>query len=354
MKTLTEDNFNWLQVEISAVCQAGCIDCNRWRPQGGFDNWQPGQPTEWQLNSTYPHLNKYYQTNDWLTHLEKFSSIKHLQLIGNMGDPMTHPYIIEVCAIIKKTFPNCKIDMSTNGGIGSVDNFEKLAEMNVEITFAIDGLQDTNHIYRRGVEWKKVEQRFKTFINAGGRAQWQWVDFPHTRHQIETARQLSQQWGFDVFDVKSRFTHDPKFDQSIIDASKQPVNLKSRHREESLSKSQLEQDYQSALDEFQNYFVEPKCVDVPNTDYHHPCPHLNVDGTLWPCCYTANIPFHASPHVRNWWQSVTKHFPIGWNSLFNHTPIEILNSEWWQTVLPSSWQSNTNLVCLHHCGKCKD
>ena len=180
----------WLQVEISAACQAGCIDCARWVPQGGWDQWEQGTVPQFHLNSANPHINQVYDVARWRDHIQMFDPLKHVNLCGNMGDPMAHPHIAEVCKIIQQYHAHASISISTNGGIGSVNNYVQLAELDVCIHFAIDGLEDTNHIYRRGVDWHKVKQRFTAFIDAGGTAKWQWVDFPHTRHQIDRARQL--------------------------------------------------------------------------------------------------------------------------------------------------------------------
>lgn len=347
---ITTDNFKWLQVEISAFCQAGCIDCNRWRPRGGYLAWETGTPTEWQLNGDHPHMNSVYDVAVWRQHIQQFHSVRHLQFVGNMGDPMAHPHIVECCEIVRKHLPNCTVDISTNGGLGQIETYVKLANLGVEVTFAIDGLEDTNHIYRRGVDWHKAKQRFTAYIQAGGQAQWQWVDFPHTRHQIDTARQLAKQWGFNVFDVRPRYTPDQKFDSAIIAASSQPVDLRSRHQ--NLQQDDLDQQYRHMLEEMSHLRVEPRCANVPDVDYYHPCPHINVDGTLWPCCFTANIPFHASPAIQHWWQKVSSNFPNHWNSLSHFTPQQILESEWWSQLLPDSWKTNTNRVCLEQCGGC--
>ena len=352
MNHLSLDNFKWLQVEISAFCQAGCIDCNRWRPRGGYLDWSVGAPTTWQLNGDYAHMNSMYSVDRWHQHIKQFPDVRHLQFVGNMGDPMAHPHIVECYEIVKSLLPQCRLDMSTNGGLGQIETYQQLARLGVEITFAIDGLEDTNHIYRRGVEWHKVKQRFTAFIEAGGRAQWQWVDFPHTRHQIDTARQLAKDWGFDVFDVRTRYTQDKNFDRAIVEASVQPVDMKSRHQDLDHSHIDLDQQYQQMLQDRSHLEVEPRCVNVPDVDYHHPCPHINADGTLWPCCYTANLSFHASPEIKHWWKTISKHFPDHWNSLDHHTPQQILESEWWSQLLPNSWKNHTNVVCLEHCGRC--
>ena len=129
-------------------------------------------------------------------------------------------------------------------------HFKQLAHMGAEISFAMDGLEDTNHIYRRGVDWNKVKTRFQTFIEEGGKAQWQWIEFPHNKHQIDEGRRLAEEWGFDSFDLRQRFTQDDLFDKSIVMASSQPVNLNSQHKENALDKQRLVTDYQEKIEKY--------------------------------------------------------------------------------------------------------
>ena len=83
---------------------------------------------------------------------------------GNHGDPMMNPDIVKLCDVGKS------IELATNGGIGRLEDYEQLAKNRVYITFGIDGLEDTNHLYRQGVKWDNLMKRVKTFISAGGQA----------------------------------------------------------------------------------------------------------------------------------------------------------------------------------------
>ena len=335
-----------LQVEITSLCQAGCIDCNRWRPH------QTEHDTQWQINGVHPHMQKYYPLNDWKQHIGSFESIKHIQFCGNMGDPMAHPDIVQICKETKKIFPDIFLDISTNGGLGRLENYLALAGLGVNITFAVDGLEDTNHIYRRGVIWKKVSERFRAFIDAGGSASWQYIVFPHNEHQVSEARKLSKQWGFKNFEVRERFTKEETFDKQIVESSTQPVDLQTRHQEKYYTKQQLSFTYDKNLEQYEDCKIVPGCTVVSEDDWHHPCPQINVDGTLWPCCYTATLPFHISQSTRQWYKSTTSHMQDGWNSLYHHTPEQIISSEWWQEILPTSWKNKTSLICFRHCGEC--
>ena len=57
-----------------------------------------------------------------------------------------------------ETNPNIKITVHTNGGIRPPKWWSDLAKTynNLSVVFSIDGLEDTNHIYRRKVVWGRV------------------------------------------------------------------------------------------------------------------------------------------------------------------------------------------------------
>ena len=68
--------------------------------------------------------------------------------------------------------------------------------------FSIDGLEDTNHIYRVGVQFEKVIQNAKAYIDAGASAHWDMLVFDHNKHQVEQCKQLADKMGFTWFRSK--------------------------------------------------------------------------------------------------------------------------------------------------------
>ena len=45
-------------------------------------------------------------------------------------------------------------------------------------------------------------QSAQAFINAGGRAEWDFLVFRHNEHQVESARKLAKEMGFAKFYVR--------------------------------------------------------------------------------------------------------------------------------------------------------
>ena len=97
------------------------------------------------------------------------------------------------------------LSMNTNGGARDVGWWKELAKVlkkPAAVIFSVDGLADTNHLYRQGVVWDHVEQNMRAFIEAGGRARWDFIVFDHNQHQVDEARLLSERWGVERFVVK--------------------------------------------------------------------------------------------------------------------------------------------------------
>ena len=53
------------------------------------------------------------------------------------------------------------------------------------IVFSVDGLEDTNHIYRRGVKWEKLFANMKAYSETGAMGIWEFLIFDHNKHQVE-------------------------------------------------------------------------------------------------------------------------------------------------------------------------
>jgi len=190
-------NFNdikILQLEISNYCNAACPQC----PRNFFGGRTLSNLPLHKL--TFAEFKKLFSS-------ELLTSLQQVYFCGTYGDPLTHPDIVNMCGYIKDLNPNINVTLHTNGGVGKISTFTKLASIVDCIAFGIDGLEDTNHLYRRNVRWHRVVENTKAFIEAGGNAEWDFIVFAHNQHQVNDARELSKKLKFNRFNVKktSRF-----------------------------------------------------------------------------------------------------------------------------------------------------
>ena len=70
------------------------------------------------------------------------------------------------------------------------------------MVFSIDGLEDTNHVYRKNSNWNKLIKNATAFIDAGGHAHWDMLVYAHNQHQVNQCEQLAQSLGFTWFRAK--------------------------------------------------------------------------------------------------------------------------------------------------------
>lgn len=250
-----------LHIEASSYCNARCPGC----PRNGY-----GYPLEGLFKQTHLDLLKYEQI------LAKYPDLITINFCGNHGDPMMHPEIVKLCEPSK-----IKFSIATNGSIGRLDSYIALAKLGVEITFGIDGLENTNHLYRQGVIWNNLMSRVKTFIDAGGQAIWQFIKFQHNMDQIEEARSLSTQLGFKQFDpIDVGRNHMPAIqpDKTIShwilppDKNAKPTNF------------DVDQYIKMRTDPKTTYYSNRK-IKAISCEHLGGSTYVNSEGELFPCCY---------------------------------------------------------------------
>ena len=178
-----------LDLETSSLCNALCPVCNR-RANGGLKNTS--------FKETYVSIEKF---KEWFSD-DFIKQLYGLSMCGNYGDSMTNPDLIPILTYAKSVNPNLRITMNTNGSGRNPEFWQSLGELIGKrgiLTFSVDGLEDTNHLYRKGTNWSKIMMAMKNFIKGGGRARWEFLVFKHNQHQIAEARALADELGFDKF-----------------------------------------------------------------------------------------------------------------------------------------------------------
>ena len=187
-------NIQSLQLEISSHCNVACPQC----PRNHY-----GGPTVADL----PLINWSLQDLKNILDIDFINQLEFIYFCGTYGDPMFNKNIVDMCSWLKTANPKLQIGIHTNGSLGRPGQYQELAQLADFMAFGIDGLEDTNHLYRRNASWNRLMNNVQTFIDSGGCAHWDFIVFEHNQHQVEGARLLSQQLGFNTFNVKktSRF-----------------------------------------------------------------------------------------------------------------------------------------------------
>ena len=171
-----------LEFGITSHCNAGCSGCDR------TDNNTRKARQDLKLIHT-PTI-KIKQCID--NAIEYFPGIKSIVFCGTRGDPMMHPDIEE---LIEYVCQRLHLKINTNGSIKSPEFYKRIANIHLKIVFAIDGLEDTNHIYRYGTSWDNIWNNLTSYCNAGGYAHWDFLVWEHNWHQIPKVKQICNNLG---------------------------------------------------------------------------------------------------------------------------------------------------------------
>jgi MoaA/NifB/PqqE/SkfB family radical SAM enzyme len=186
------DTIGSLHIELSSICNSICPGCPR------FVTHSPNVEVE--LSEINVDQFKMWFPESFL------KKIREINFCGNFGDPMAASdieNILQYCSDVKLP----KIEIRTNGGLRSSSLWENIGKIFAKnplwvMTFSIDGLEDTNHLYRRNVSWEKIKKNVQAFNSQKGHSKWEYLIFRHNEHQINEAKTLAKEWGFSEFQSK--------------------------------------------------------------------------------------------------------------------------------------------------------
>jgi MoaA/NifB/PqqE/SkfB family radical SAM enzyme len=249
--------------------------------------------------------------------------------------------------------------MNTNAGAKNEEWWRQLAEVFGRmgaVIFSVDGLRDTNHLYRQGVVWDNVERNMRAFIDAGGRARWDYLIFEHNQHQVEEAEALANEWGCEKFMKKKtgRFiTQDSKkkeSHQAVNRKGKETQELKkpdAKYLNKALSKQDVIINKYGTMDAY--YDAAPIVCKVKKENSLF----ITAEGLALPCCWTAGRMYkwwHKNPKVEQIWDFIPDKSVLdarkGLSKVFDTGIFEDIQNSWSK---PSCGDGKLK-VCSMKCG----
>jgi organic radical activating enzyme len=192
----------------------------------------------------------------------------NVSMCGNNGDPIYHSEFLELCQKFKDN--NCSLHIHTNGSAKTKAWWEKLKNILTKddcITFALDGLEDTNHLYRKNAKWDSIMTAVKTLKNKDFKMVWQFIPFKHNQHQIYDASNLSKELGFDEFNL---LPSDRWLGNKELMPDREYVDNYYEHQKAVL----IDKNYESGM--------EPTCIknELPSNYLY-----IDAEGDFYPCCW---------------------------------------------------------------------
>jgi MoaA/NifB/PqqE/SkfB family radical SAM enzyme len=292
------------------------------------------------------------------------SQLRYMFMCGNLGDPIIARDCLEIFQYFRTHNPKMKLGMNTNGGARTEQWWHDLAGIfgdNGIVTFSIDGLEDTNHIYRQGVNWSHIMRSAKAFIGAGGQARWDFLVFGHNEHQVEEARELSKDLGFKDFISKKtgRFitaNTQPKDKHEAVNMKGEQTSTLKKPSEKHQNAALLKQN--AVLEKYGSMEAYYNAVPVSCKVKGEKSLFITAEGLAMPCCWTAGRMYkwwHIDPKKEQIWRFIDKvggkealdARSNGLKAVFNTGIFDDIAQSW---GLPSTEQGKLK-VCSMKCGK---
>lgn len=262
-----------------------------------------------------------------IDHLVDFVGVNaNINMCGNNGDPIYHSKFHTLCQKLKDN--NCKIDITTNGSAKSKKWWKKLNDIldeNDTVTFSIDGLEDTNHLYRKNAKWKSIMNAVEVLQKRRCNMHWKFIVFKHNQHQIKQAKELSVKLNFDSF----RLEHSDRWlGKKDLMPDREFVDTYYQHQHQVL----IDPNYKTKM--------QPYCLvnNKPSRNLY-----IDAEGDFYPCCWIGTHRYKYkslfTPKERKW-------------NIQNNTLNGILDNNKVKIFFESTKQfTSANNCCKIQCGQ---
>lgn len=322
--------INVLQLEISTNCNLFCKGCVR------TNKFEYGKS----VNPALPEKNQFLDPRiiEQVLNSNACKKLKEIQFCGTIDDPLTHPKLLDILDIIYKR-PEIKIQLHTNASLRNPEYFREIAKRmrpKSEIMFSIDGLEETNHLYRIGANWNKIIENAKAFIDAGGQAVWQYIEFPWNEQDTENAEKLAREMGFKRFKWRK-------------DRSGTPADEMIPKYIEFYKKT-----YQKNWKEFINTDKIKKVHDsIDCFSRSDRMFFIGYNGEVWPCCFLHNGKWQQDGKYSQYHERFEGNYGKNWNNLYHYSFDDIFNHQFYQDDLTASWSSKKHGIgCKDRITRC--
>ena len=365
------ENVKRLHIELSSRCNASCPACSR--------NYSGG-PVADGLELTDLSLSDIKR----MVPVEIANNLVGINFCGNVGDPGMAPDLIPILEYFREQSPKIVQQLRTNGGMRNEKFWTTLGNFFVKqppprdnhlfskagVVFSVDGLEDTNHIYRRGVVWEKLIRNMRAYSATGAFAVWEWLLFEHNEHQVEEARIIAKELGFE-FIVKNPLGFG-EYEDSIsgmnvygkdgdYEYTIWPTKY-TGHRKEPLFGNKVDFSYMNRLTipilpEFSKELEknsEIVCKSIEHSESKEI--YISANGYMLPCCFLGGVfgQFHSS-YSRYQFNKMINDYGLDVFNLKNQSMLDIIQGPDFSKFFLDGWKADTIengklLYCLETCG----
>ena len=361
------EDIKSVHLELSTLCNSICPWCPRYR------NFSPNiNPNITEGSYSLDRFKKHFP-KDFIERIEFWT------FAGDYGDPCTASEILLIIEYIL-SIKDCAIQINTNGGMRTTGFWHELGKLMREdrdklftpyqkryVIFSVDGLEDTNHIYRRNVRWNKVINAMRAYSNTGARGIWEFLKFKHNEHQTTAAGELAKELGFEIRfknpngfeggpmpardkDYKVEYYIEPAEGRTIT-----PIKETTKEFIDLINTDKIQyDDFRSRVESF--YKDRTSCINCSARTFGAGNEvRINFDGTVWPCSFFGHL---SKKYLKDRYVSTVHQWQIHdifkdiKNNLDDMTLKDILDSDPFKGVY-DKWEGNKIMLCSDNCGETK-
>lgn len=374
--------YSKIHCELTNLCNAACPSCPR--NIGGAD---------------------IHQSDDWVDNyvtLEQFKlwwkdgsndNVRHFWVNGNYGDLIMNPESLEIIDYVSSWKNIEYIHINTNGSARNQTWWQNLTQILKRVDkhlvdFAIDGLEDTHHLYRQNTSWQRIIDNAKTVIAAGGHARWTMTQFKENMHQVDTCRELAYSLGFKEFatrvstrhiDGKHTAVFNNKFENihnlhhvsvndqvPLLSLEDSVKSIQKRKKDYDISNKLLEKSKEYRLNFIRNRYEEKfkksyKLGTVGEVDCMYPLQgslYIDSFGNVWPCCFMGHAIHSGSRYAKQMLMTYVSETgkSVDDQSLSNRSLTEILADStslvnYVTGIIKGPFEIDKAYICYDFCGK---
>jgi MoaA/NifB/PqqE/SkfB family radical SAM enzyme len=192
---------------------------------------------------------------------ESGKKIKKFILCGDYGDSIYYPNLLE---LIERFRNQVSFNIVTNGSRQTTKFWKNLSDLLTTedtVTFSIDGLEPTNHLYRVNSDWASIMQGVDIISQGPAQMHWKTIVFQFNYDSLDKIKEFAESKGATFHAEK---TH--RYNNPALVPPDDYVELNHLFKEEFTHDQQFE--------------IEPRCEQDAMT--------ISADGYLHPCDWMRN------------------------------------------------------------------
>lgn len=361
-----KSHINTINIEVTDRCNAECPACPRNMAGGPVKPYVMNQ----ELSLDYFKL----------IGPEFLSQIRWWNFCGTKGDPSSAQDLFEIIDYLLECNPETMIEIRTNGGARNTDFWKKIGNRfkgtMCAVAWSIDGWENTNHIYRRNVKWKKVKENLHAYLSTGARTLWEFNKFAHNMEDMPLIESFCKRhnihflprepFGFennaDEGNAKERYRSMPVYkaiddNTAVLEYEIFPYNASKENLISDHPKSLKKEEFLSGVFDPNNY------THLKNTDVEIQCEtsaelwrqevFMDSNGMILPCCYIASKYVMGDKQLRDMFDPIKEELIVS----ENNTIYDVLNHKLFKKTMPDALSGKMNddvgycITCVHHCKK---